>query len=237
MSRRILLVEDDPTLRIGLDDALAGEGYAVTTAADGDSAHELLFSRHFDLVVLDLMLPGRGGLELLRELREAQQQVPVLVLTARGDETDKVLGLELGADDYVTKPFGLRELLARVRALLRRVGGHGIDRAPAAPPRFAIGAVAIDLEAYQMVRDGEVMPLSPTEVAMLALLRAQAGKAVSRERFLDEVWGSDQFVGPRTVDTHMLHLRQKVEVEPRQPRYLRTVHGVGYRLELEGDAP
>jgi DNA-binding response OmpR family regulator len=232
MTFRILLVEDDRTLRKGLIDALHSEGYEVEAAADGHEGRAALRQGRFDLVVLDIMLPGPSGLELLRELRQRDSKTPVLLLTARTDEGDKVLGLELGADDYVSKPFSLRELLARVKAMLRRVERHEA----AGVRQFALGDATIDLDAFELRRDGAVVALSPKEAAMLALLRAAHGKAVSRARFLQEVWGGDQFVGDRTIDTHMLNLRQKVEPEPRQPRYLLTVHGIGYRLVAGGEA-
>jgi DNA-binding response OmpR family regulator len=226
LKRRVLIVEDDLALRVGLRDALLGEGFDVTVASDGDEGHELLLTRRFDLVLLDLMLPGRGGLALLRELRSHDRDTEVLVLTAKGDESDRVLGLELGADDYVTKPFSLRELIARVRARLRRR-----EKGEAAPLQFALGAAEVDLEAFQVKVGGRVHPLSPKEAAMLALLWRERGAAVSRNRFLDEVWGSEQFVGTRTIDTHVLNLRAKLEPDPARPRFLLTVHGVGYRLE------
>ena len=230
MSKRLLIVEDDLALRTGLRDSFEGEGFDVTIAEDGDAGHELLFTRHFDAVVLDLMMPGRSGLELLREMREQHMSTPVLLLTARGHESDKVLGLELGADDYVTKPFGIRELVARVRALLRRAA---VDNEKPAVEQFRVGDVDVDLSAYEVRRDGEVHTLSKKEAAMLRLLHEHLGKAVSRERFLDTVWGTNQFVGNRTVDTHMLNLRQKLEPDHKSPKYLLTVHGVGYRLVLE----
>jgi len=234
MSAKVLLVEDDRTLRTALQDALVGEGLEVVVAPDGfegeRQVRQLLDGAvAFDLLILDVMVPGPGGLELLRQVRAARHDVPVLMLTARSDENDKVLGLELGADDYVTKPFGLRELLARVRALLRR---SSAGAPPEASPRFAVGDVAIDLAAFELVRDGERVPLSKTEAALLQVLRDRAGEAVSRGAFLTLVWGSDQHVSNRTIDTHMLNLRQKLERDPKQPRHLVTVHGVGYRLEL-----
>lgn len=226
MTFRLLLVEDDLTLRTALRDAFAGEGYEMVVAADGHEARAVLREQRFDLVVLDVMLPGPSGLELLRELRARDADTPVLLLTARGEESDKVLGLELGADDYVSKPFSLRELLARAKAMLRRR-----ERPQAAfVQQFALGAAAIDLAAFTVVRDGQTHALSPKEAGMLALLRQHGGRAVSRAQFLREVWGGDQFVGDRTIDTHMLNLRQKVEREPKQPQHLLTVHGVGYRL-------
>jgi DNA-binding response OmpR family regulator len=229
MNYRLLLVEDERTLRVALRDAFAGEGYAVEVAADGHEARAALRAQRFDLVVLDVMLPGPSGLELLRELRQRDTDTPVLLLTARGEEGDKVLGLELGADDYVSKPFSLRELLARVKAMLRRR-----ERPQAAGvQQFTLGRSSIDLAAFSLVRDGVLHTLSPKEAGMLSLLRQHGGRAVSRALFLKEVWGGDQFVGDRTIDTHMLNLRQKVEQDPKQPRFLLTVHGVGYRL-VEG---
>lgn len=233
MSFRIALVEDDRTLRTGLGDALAGEGYVVAAAADGHEARALLRGQRFDLVVLDVMLPGPSGLELLRELRTRDGDTPVLLLTARGDEGDKVLGLELGADDYVSKPFSLRELLARVKAMLRRRARPDA----ALVEQFVLGAVRIDLAAFTVVRDGATDALSPKEAAMLRLLRQRQGRAVSRADFLREVWGGSAFVGDRTIDMHVLNLRQKLEQDPKAPRHLLTVHGVGYRLVDEPEAP
>jgi two-component system, OmpR family, response regulator RegX3 len=232
VSGRILLVEDDRTLRIGLHDALTGEGHTVVPAADGHEARAVLRAQRFDLVVLDVMLPGPSGLELLRELRARDGDTPVLLLTARGEEGDKVLGLELGADDYVTKPFSLRELLARVKAMLRRR-----ERPDAAlVEQFALGASRVDLAAFTVVCGGVTHTLSPKEAAMLRLLRQRAGRAVPRAEFLREVWGGSPFVGDRTIDTHMLNLRQKVEADCRRPRFLLTVHGVGYRLVEQPEA-
>ncbi len=229
MSLRALVVEDDKTLRTLVGDALTGDGLDVTSAADGEQARTLLAERHFALVVLDLMLPRRSGLDVLKELRARGDGTPVLILTARGDEADKVLGLELGADDYLTKPFGLRELIARVHALLRRR-----DRPLAAPPaRFRIGASDVDLGTYEVRRGRKKLALLPKEARILALLHAEAGRVVERRRVLDEVWGSTEFIQDRTLDTHVLNLRKKIESDPRKPRHLKTVHGVGYRLVLE----
>ena len=232
---RILLVEDDLALRTGLTDALAEAGYAVRAEALGTDGQAALDSDTFDLVVLDLMLPLKGGLEILRDLRARGDDTLVLILTARGDENDRVLGLELGADDYVTKPFSLRELLARVAVLLRRRRTAG--DAGAGDRVIRIGPLEVDLAAFE-VRDGATsIPLSPKEVAMLQLLHQEAGRVVSRHRFMSEVWEGSEMVGPRTVDTHVLNLRQKIEADPKAPRYLVTVHGAGYRLDLEGRAP
>ncbi|MEE9393570.1 MAG: response regulator transcription factor [Planctomycetota bacterium] len=236
MSARILIVEDDPTLRLGLEDAFTMEGYDTTVAADGGSAEELLYSRHFDLVVLDIMLPGRGGLEILRGLREHQLSVPVILLTARSDENDRVLGLELGADDYVTKPFSLRELLARMKGLLRKERRLSEDDGGSPEEKnFKIGEVEIDLAQF-CIRKGDLKEaMTPKEAAMLVLLKRESGAVVSRARFLNEVWGGGESVTNRTVDTHVLNLRRKIENDPKNPQHILTVHGAGYRLELTPD--
>jgi two-component system alkaline phosphatase synthesis response regulator PhoP len=225
---RLLVVEDDVSLRRGLVETFTQEGYEVVAVGSGDEARHELRRGRFALVVLDVMLPGRSGFELVKELRERDAETKVLLLTALGTESDKVLGLELGADDYMTKPFGLRELVARVRAQLRRA-----DPARRRVEQFAVGDAKVDLAAFRVVRDGKELPLSPTEAAMLSLLVAEAGKAVARERFLAEVWHGGLHVGNRTIDTHVLNLRQKLERDPRHPRHLLTVHGVGYRLDVD----
>ena len=232
MTFQILLVEDDRAIRTVLQDALQNDGHVVTTAADGDEALAVLRGRSFDLLVLDVLLPGPSGLEILQEVRKRDRTTPVLLLTARGSEGDKVLGLELGADDYVTKPFSLRELRTRVRVLLRRV-----DREPAAASgRFRLGALEVDLDAYEVRHGSTVQRLSPTETAMLGLLWRERGRVVDRTRFLREVWGGAS-ISDRTVDTHLLHLRQKLERDPKAPAYLLTVHGVGDRLTTGEERP
>lgn len=226
---RILLVEDDPVLRTGLTDNLEAEGFEVKACADGIRASRLLEDEDWSLVVLDWMLPGKSGIDVLRELRIRDSAVPVLLLTAKADEADKVIGLELGADDYVTKPFGLRELMARIRACLRR-GSRDIEASrEEAPHRFTIGSVDVDLDAFELHRDEERVPLSRKEAGILALLIQDCGKVVPRRRFLDELWGR-RFVGNRSIDTHILNLRKKIEQDPRDPQHLLTAHGVGYRL-------
>ena len=228
MTFHLLLVEDDHAIRTVLHDALVHDGHQVTTAQDGDEALAMLRARAFDLLVLDVMLPGPSGLEILRTLRQRDQRTPVLLLTAKGGESDKVLGLELGADDYVTKPFSLRELRTRVRVLLRRA--ERPEQRPAG--RFAIGDAEVDLDGYELRRGRTTLRLSPTEAAMLQLLWRERGRVVDRQRFLQEVWGGTP-IGDRTIDTHLLHLRQKLEADPKSPRHLLTVHGVGYRLVVE----
>jgi DNA-binding response OmpR family regulator len=228
MSFELLLVEDDPSIRTVLQDALHTDGHAMTVASDGDEALAILRERRFDLLLLDIMLPGPSGLEILRSVRQQDRDTPILLLTARSSESDKVLGLELGADDYVTKPFSLRELRARVKALLRR---RETDETTS-NARFAVGKNDIDLGAYELRRAGQVHRLSPTEAAMLALLYRERGRVVDRSMFLNVVWGGAT-IGDRTIDTHLLHLRKKLEVNAKAPKHLLTVHGVGYRLVVD----
>jgi DNA-binding response OmpR family regulator len=233
--KRVLVVEDDRAIRVGVRGALVSEGLRVVEAKDGDEGLALARAERFDLIVLDVMLPGRSGFEVLRALREAGDDTDVILLTARGDELDRVAGFELGADDYVTKPFSLRELLARVKARLRRT----TRRAPeeATPRVLELGRARADLEAFTL-RDprGQEHRLAPKEVAMLQLLWRERGKVVSRAQFLREVWDLSPEVGTRTVDTHVLNLRHKLEVDPRAPQVLVTVHGAGYKL-VEGAEP
>jgi DNA-binding response OmpR family regulator len=226
-ARRILVVEDEDSIREALADALVSEGYEVLTAADGRRGLELGLSEDPDLVVLDLMLPGMDGFEVLRRLRADRVVTPVLVLTARGLEQDRVRGLDLGADDYVMKPFALRELLARVRARLRAwdrergVGGGRVLR---------FGGVTVDLDARTATKDGADLRLSPTEFELLAFLAARPGKAVSRAELLRGVWSGTEVVS-RVVDTAVLGLRKKVEEDPARPRHVVSVRGLGYRFE------
>jgi len=228
MSKRILVVEDDPHIRLGLVDALESEGYAVTECRDGGEAVPLARQANPDLIILDVMLPRKSGYDICRELREAKNRVPILMLTAKGQEIDKVVGLELGADDYVTKPFGVRELIARVHALLRR---SQADAAPAAAPdQLAFGEVKIETRALRGRRGGATFELTPRELAVLAVLYRELGNAVSRDRLLNEVWGIDYYGTTRTLDQVIVKLRQKIEDRPGEPKHLLTVHGLGYRL-------
>lgn len=224
---RILVVEDEEAMVAGLEYALAREGYEVLIERDGQSALETLRATAPDLVLLDVMLPRRSGFDVLAGVRREGRAVPVILVTAKGEEMDKVKGLDLGADDYVTKPFGLAELLARVRAQLRR---HASD-AGSVPDSFDLGEAHVDLRGLMVERNGETTPLTVREVDMLKLLWRERGRPVSRERFLDEVWGMSRFPTTRTVDQHVVKLRQKVEEDPGNPRYILTAFGVGYRLE------
>jgi two-component system, OmpR family, alkaline phosphatase synthesis response regulator PhoP len=230
MKKRLLVVEDDAHIRLGLCEALRAEGYDVIDCRDGAQAGPLVKQQKPDLVILDIMLPRKSGFDLCREIRAAKNRVPILMLSAKGQEIDKVVGLELGADDYVTKPFSLRELIARVQALLRRaqVGGAASDL----PMEIAFGKVRIDCKALRGKRGGKAIELTPREMKVLAVLFRERGNAVSREALLNEVWGVDYYGTTRTLDQLIVKLRQKIEDVPSEPRHLLTVHTLGYRLEV-----
>ncbi len=221
---RILVVEDDPAILRGLVDNLEGEGYEVVPADNGEAALAAVGEREPDLVILDLMLPMLSGYEVCRSLREDGNTTPILMLTARGEEGDRVLGLDLGADDYVTKPFSLRELLARVRALLRRTAS-----AAALPETLQFDDVTIDFPRYEATRDGEPIHLTRKEYGLLRLMASRPGEVVSRDMLLDEVWGYERYPSTRTVDNHIASLRSKLEEDAANPRHLLTVFGVGYK--------
>ena len=224
MARTILVVEDEPTLRETLAENLELEGFRVVVAADGREALDRFRQMQPDLVVLDVMLPELSGIEVCREIRR-ESGVPILMLTARGSELDKVVGLELGADDYVTKPFGLRELLARIRALLRRSERQADG---ALPPLIEVGSVEIDLAGHQILRDGRGLPIKPKAFELLAFLVQHPGQVFTRDQLLERVWGYDYAGETRTVDVHVHWLRSQIEADPASPSYLHTVRGVGY---------
>lgn len=226
MSESILIVEDDPAIAKGLAHNLRFEGFSVYTAADGERGLELALGKAPDLVLLDLMLPKQNGLEVLRELRRLGSDIPVIVLTAKGEEHDKVRGLELGADDYVTKPFSLKELLARVHAVLRRK-----RKFEKAVERVCFGEAVVDLAARSATFRGRPVELTAKELELLRLFFSRAGQALSRQEILNRVWGFDYFGTDRTVDNFITRLRQKFERDPEQPRHFLTVRGVGYRFE------
>jgi DNA-binding response OmpR family regulator len=237
----ILVVDDEKTLRDMLDYNLRREGYRVLTASEGNEAIRLAHQERPDLIILDIMLPGMSGYDVCRAVRK-ESTVPILMLSAREDEIDKVLGLELGADDYLTKPFSLRELLARVHAMLRRSEmlrsqalpqPYGTARQPgqSAPNVLAIGDLTIDQSRRTVSRDGQAIDLKPKEFDLLAFLAAHPGHVFSRDALLDQVWGYDFVGGTRTVDVHIRWLRTKLEHDPANPELLRTVYGVGYKLD------
>lgn len=225
---RILVVEDDPAILRGLADNLTFESYEVLTAGDGEAAYRLLREKKPDLLILDLMLPRMSGYELCRKARSEGITTPILMLTARGEEADRVLGLDLGADDYMTKPFSVRELLARVRALLRRAAGPS----KALPDDLRVDDLVVDFRRYEARKGKKTLEMTRKEFGLLRLLAARAGEVVSREELLNEVWGYENYPSTRTVDNHVASLRSKIEEDPAQPRRLMTVHGVGYKLVL-----
>jgi two-component system response regulator RegX3 len=226
VSGRILVVDDEPAIREAVAYALEREGYEVEQAADGDTALGRALGEEFDVVVLDLMLPGVPGTEVARRLRAASG-VPILMLTAKTTEVDRVIGLEIGADDYVTKPFSMAELIARVRALLRR---RALDRAEQAGEVRRIGGVEIDFPRHEVHVDGRTVELTPSEFRLLALLSSEPGRAFDRRDLVRHLWKSDFAGDERACDTHMVNLRRKVERDPRRPERIVTVRGVGYKL-------
>ncbi len=227
---RILLVEDNPDLAFGLQNNLEIEGYEVVVAPDGNEGLSRARSVKPDLVILDLMLPGLDGFRVLRALREEKREMPVLILTARGEESDKVRGLRLGADDYVTKPFGVLELLARVEALLRRAG-NGSSGARAKPAVERFGEIEVDPATRTVLRGGKPVYLTPMEFDLLCALVGRRGVVASRLELMREVWGHQAAVLSRTVDTHVAELRRKLERDPSNPRHILTVRKAGYRLQ------
>jgi DNA-binding response OmpR family regulator len=228
VSGRLLVVEDDESLGMVLTDALKDAGYRVELERDGHRALAKATEHRFALVILDLMLPRLDGFEILKRLRAGGDRTPVLVLTARGREEDRVRGFDLGADDYVVKPFSMKELLGRIRARLR--GGE-----EALPDRVRVGAADVDLAAMLVRREGlEPQPLTKTEADILRLFLRHPGEVLSRKRFLDEVWGYSSFPTTRTVDMHVARLREKLGDAGDAPRHLKTVHGVGYRYDVSG---
>ena len=230
MHERLLIIEDELPMRTVLQDCLQREGYRVLTAADGASGLDRAVADKPDLILLDVMLPRLDGFALCAELRRLGQKAPVLMLTAKGRVDDRVAGLDSGADDYLVKPFSTDELLARVRALLRRVRQQ--DKVL---KTLALGQTTIDFVQQRAWRRGKSLHLTAKEFDMLRLMAESAGEPISRDRFLDVVWGYTAFPTTRTVDNHIASLRAKLELDPDQPRWIQTVHGVGYRLELPAE--
>jgi DNA-binding response OmpR family regulator len=225
---RILVVEDDAAILRGLTDNLRFEGYQVLPARTGDEGLRLILEEDPDLVILDIMLPALSGFDVCRRARKQGKLMPILMLTARGQEVDRVMGLDLGADDYITKPFSIPELLARVRAHLRRASAGAV-----LPERVSFGHVTVEFERYEARRGEQDLHLSPKEFGVLRLLVTREGEVVSRTDLLHEVWGYDRFPTTRTVDNHVASLRSKLEEDPGNPRHLLTVHGVGYKFVAE----
>jgi DNA-binding response OmpR family regulator len=228
---RLLIIEDEPDMVTGLKDSFELEGFEVRSASDGVSGLEMARTIGPDVVILDVMLPRMSGIEVCKALRQERRDMPILMLTARGQEVDKIIGLEMGADDYVTKPFSLRELMARVHALLRRAQG--------VPPQhldsYAFANVRLDFKAYRATRGKHRLDLSPREFDLLRYLIEHKGETVARERLLNDVWGYVGHVNSRTVDAHITKLRAKIGDNGTQPRFIITVHGLGYRFVEPAD--
>ena len=227
---RVLIVEDDASLVLGLSAALEAEGHEVRVARNGPEGLKLALEERPDLILLDLMLPGMSGFEVCKRIRDERLQCPVIMLTSRSEENDRVFGLELGADDYVTKPFSLRELLARVRAHLRRGDGRlagGQER----PRRIRFGDIQVDFDRLEVLRSGRRQPLTPREFHLLEYLIQHPGEVLSRERLLKEAWGHAENQTTRTVDNHVLRLRKHIEPDPERPRHIRTARGAGYLFD------
>ena len=222
---RILVVEDEAGIALALEDDLSMEGYSVAVARDGLTAAKKAREEKFDLILLDVMLPGKDGFEVCRELRRAGVRTPILMLTARAQEAEKVLGLELGADDYVTKPFGVRELRARIAALLRRSQPAPSERV------IRLGDAEVDLDRAEVRRGADVVPLTPLEFKLFELFVRSRGRILTRDQLVEGGWGVNTLVSDRVVDNHIGNLRRKIEPEPDEPRFLCNVRGLGYRFD------
>ena len=225
--KRLLLVEDEPGLQLALSDRLTSEGYTVETAGDGNVAVTRATGEPFDIIVLDVMLPGRDGFDVAKAIRQQGIQTPILMLTARTQVVDRVVGLKLGADDYLTKPFETIELLAPLEALLRRApsAASGVSL-----ERYQFGDIAVDVRKAEVSQKGELLDLSAKEFHLLKYFIEHRGATISREELLHEVWGYENMPSTRTVDVHVAWLRQKLEPNPRMPQYILTVHGLGYKF-------
>ena len=221
---RILVVEDDPNIALSLEEDLRLEGYDVEVVADGETAGKRALEGRFDLVLLDVMLPHKDGFEVCRGIRRAKLRTPIILLTAKAEEAQKVLGLELGADDYVTKPFSPRELRARIKAILRRAAYES-------PETFRFGEVEVDFGRRELRLSGKPVELTLQEFKLLAAFIHHRGHVLTRDQLLDEAWGSETYVTDRVVDNHITNLRKKIEPNPAEPRYLISVRGVGYRFD------
>jgi len=230
MKTHVLIAEDDRDLQLGLIDLLEGEGYQVTAAADGRQALERYRQGRFDLLLLDVMMPGLSGYDVCREIRRDDPDTPIIMLTAKGEEIDKVVGLQLGADDYVTKPFGLHELRARIAAALRRTRSRGpLAKPEELPATYTLGDAEIDRRSYELRRGSCVCQLSARELKLLDTFFSRRGEVLSRNDLLNAAWGVDYCGTTRTLDQHIAQLRKKLEPDPAQPQVILTVHGIGYR--------
>ncbi len=225
--KTILIVEDDPKMQLGLRDNLELDGYDVDVASDGEEGYNKIVEEEYQLILLDVMLPKMSGFEVLKKTRERGVSTPVIMLTSKSEEIDKVLGLELGADDYITKPFSLRELLARVKAVLRRNESSGGKQEVT---NITIGNVEINFTTYTAIRGKKSIEMTPKEFEIIKFLWQHKNETVSRDQLLTSVWGYDEAISSRTVDNFIVKLRQKIEIQPATPKHIITIHGVGYKL-------
>jgi two-component system alkaline phosphatase synthesis response regulator PhoP len=226
MNKTILLIEDNPGIRMSLQDELESQGYKVEQASDGNEGLTLALEEEPDLIVLDIMLPGMDGYEVLKQLRARGRYTPVIMLTVKDAEIDKVLGLELGADDYVTKPFSIRELSARIKTIFRRIDAYGKG-----PDASQIGATILDFQGYTAEKNGKKIDYTPLELRMLQVFVKNRGIVLSRDQLLDQVWGKDNLVvSLRTIDSHVASIRKKLEDDPSNPVHIMNIRGVGYKL-------
>ncbi|MCI4671316.1 MAG: response regulator transcription factor [Bacteroidia bacterium] len=235
MKARILIVEDEPSMRMGLTDNLGFDGYEVDAAADGEEGLKLALANTYDLIILDIMMPKLSGFDVCKQIRQQDNLTPILMLSAKGEEIDKVLGLELGADDYLSKPFGLRELLARVKAILRRSNNNVPSKSTS--KEATIGRLKVDFMSFKAFQDDKEVKLSHKAFQLLEYLFENQNKVVSRDDLLKNVWDYDQMPTTRTVDNFIVKLRQVVENQPSSPSIILTVHGIGYKLIATHDNP
>jgi len=226
MPKKILIIEDDPGILLSLKDEFESESYTVSTAEDGEKGLEIAKQQRSDLIILDIMLPVLDGYEVCKRLRMEGDTTPIIMLTVKDKEIDRVLGLELGADDYVTKPFSLRELMARVKAVLRRTEERAKDLAT-----YSFAQIELDFKKYEAKKKGKSLDLTPLEFQMLRLFIQRKGEAISRDDFLDKIWGEDNtYVSFRTVDSHIANIRKKMEDDPSNPKHIISIRGVGYKF-------
>jgi two-component system alkaline phosphatase synthesis response regulator PhoP len=233
--KRILIVEDDDSILLGLENVLRDEGYEIHSTKSGQEGYQLAKEIAPDLMILDLMLPGMSGFEICKRIRDEGMKIPIVVLTAKAEENDKVFGLELGADDYITKPFSIRELLARVKAHLRREEFATAGGDESVLDEFKFGEVVVNLKRHEVIKGGERQDLTNREFLLLKYFIQHQGELLTRDRLLDDIWGYDVYPTTRTVDTHVRRLRKHIEPDPDEPRYIKTVHGAGYLFEIEGE--
>lgn len=228
MLKKILIVEDDPGIQMSLKDEFESEGYHVFAANDGEKGLKMIKAQKPDLIILDIMLPDLDGYEVCKKLRREGDNTPIIMLTVKDKEIDKVLGLELGADDYVTKPFSLRELLARVKSIFRRIEDHPLDISS-----IHIGETELDFKKYEARKRGQKIEYTTMEFQMLRLLVKQKGEVLTRDNFLDQIWGEDNLVvSSRTIDSHIANIRKKIEEDPSNPKFITSIRGVGYKLNV-----